>query len=204
MRTYALEKGIPFWNFFNTMPFGPHSDPTEAQLRWQINASIAYGAKGVLYFCYYTPLSPEFPKGGAIITRDDRRTRHYDEAQRINARLKQLGGTLMRLTSTGVYRIPRGEDPATVLKGTGIAGIDEGDYLVGSFAHGDGRRAIWLMNYDFAYSAWPTIAFDAAADTVREVSPVTGEATPVKDDSPDMDGLQLSLDAAEGRLFLLP
>lgn len=204
MRKYALEKGVPFWNFFNTMPFGPHSDPTEAQLRWQINASIAYGAKGVLYFCYYTPLSPEFPKGGAIITRDDRRTRHYDEAQRINARLKQLGGTLMRLRSTGVYRVPRGEEPMTVLQGTGIARIDAGDYLVGTFLHADGRRGLWLMNYDFAYSAWPTIEFDKPADAVSEVSPITGEAVPVKEDSPDMDGLQLSLDAAEGRLFLLP
>ena len=68
MRRVALERDIPFWNFFNTMPFGPHSDPTEAQLRWQIYTSLAYGAKGVLYFCYWTPRGGEFPKGGAIIT----------------------------------------------------------------------------------------------------------------------------------------
>lgn len=54
-RRHANAANIPFWNFFNCMPFGPHSDPTEAQLRWQINASIAHGAKGVLYFCYWTP-----------------------------------------------------------------------------------------------------------------------------------------------------
>jgi hypothetical protein len=29
MRKYSLQEGIPFWNFFNTMPFGPHFDPTE-------------------------------------------------------------------------------------------------------------------------------------------------------------------------------
>lgn len=52
MRKYSLRRGIPFWNYFNTMPFGPHYDPTEAQLRWQIYTSIAYGARGVLYFCY--------------------------------------------------------------------------------------------------------------------------------------------------------
>ena len=39
MRREALAYGVPFWNFFNTMPFGPHTDPTEAQLRWQIYAS---------------------------------------------------------------------------------------------------------------------------------------------------------------------
>jgi len=55
MRRESLKAGIPFWNFFNTMPFGPHTDPTEAQLRWQIYTSLAYGAKGVMYFCYWTP-----------------------------------------------------------------------------------------------------------------------------------------------------
>ena len=34
------------------MPFAGHSDPTEAQLAWQIFTSLAYGAKGILYFCY--------------------------------------------------------------------------------------------------------------------------------------------------------
>ena len=59
------------------------------------------GAKGVLYFCYYTPVSDEFPKGGAIIRVDGRRTRHYDQAKRINAAIKNLGPTIMKLTSTG-------------------------------------------------------------------------------------------------------
>ena len=83
MRKYALEADIPHWNFFNVVPFGPHSDPTEAQIRWQIYTSIAYGSKGVLYFCYWTPRGGEFPKGGAIITPDGQKTRHYDQARRI-------------------------------------------------------------------------------------------------------------------------
>ncbi|HRT10865.1 MAG TPA: hypothetical protein P5233_20975, partial [Candidatus Paceibacterota bacterium] len=66
-RRQSLAAGIPFWNFFNTMPYGPHSDPTEAQLRWQIFASLVHGAKGVMYFCYWTPAGDEFPKGGAIL-----------------------------------------------------------------------------------------------------------------------------------------
>ena len=46
MRKQSLEANIPFWNFFNIMPYGPHTDPTESQLRWQIYSSLAYGAKG--------------------------------------------------------------------------------------------------------------------------------------------------------------
>lgn len=204
MRRYSVAAGIPFWNFFNTMPFGPHFDPTEAQLRWQIYTSLAYGAKGVLYFCYWTPGGAEFPRGGAIITAEGRRTRHYGQAQRINAVLKRLGPTLMSLTSTGVLRLPADADTGSALAGSPIRSLTPGDYLVGTFSHADGRRAVLLNNYSFAYTAWPTVEFDVDPDQVREVSPATGEEIALVDDSPAMPGLQLSLDVGEGRLFLLP
>ena len=210
MREQSLRSHIPFWNFFNTMPFGPHTDPTEGQLRWQIFASIAYGAKGVLYFCYYTPVSPEFPKGGAILYRDGRLSRHYYQAMRINREVKNLGPTLMNLESTKVYRIAPGDDPAKVLAGSPIknlikADVDpQPDYLVGAFRHTDGRRAVLLQNYQFAFTAWPTVEFDAPADKVVEVDKFTGKEHPILDDSPEMPGLQISLDAGDARLFLLP
>ncbi len=204
MRRESLAAGVPFWNFFNAMPYGPHTDPTEAQLRWQIFTSLAYGAKGVMYFCYWTPRGDEFPKGGAILTADGRRTRHYEEARRINAGLKNLGPTLMSLTSAGVRRVKPGAVTPEALKGSFVTAISEGDYLIGSFRLPDGRRAVLLNNYDFAYSAWPTVSFDAPAGTVQEVSPKSGRIAEVMDDSPDMPGLQVSLDAGDGRLFVLP
>jgi hypothetical protein len=210
MRKYSQEADIPFWNFFNSMPFGTQTDPTEAQLRWQIYSSLAYGAKGVLYFCYYTPVSPEFPKGGAIIARNDKPTRHYDQAKRINFELKNLGDTLMKLTSTSVLRVKPDDQVKEVLAGSPIrnlSGADDDpkpDYLIGVFRHQDGRRAVLLNNYHFAYTAWPTVEFDAEAEKVLEVSKVDGQPQPVADDSPEIEGIQISLDAGEGRLFLLP
>ena len=204
MRRVSLERGIPFWNFFNTMPFGPHYDPTEAQLRWQIFTSLAYGAKGVLYFCYWTPKGREFPKGGAIITAEGRRTRHYDQSARINAAVKNLGPVLMKLTSTAVNRISPKDDPAAILKDAPIRNLTPGDYLVGVFTHADGRRAVLLNNYRHDYTAWPTVEFDIDPSQVMEVSQKNGQIAPVIDDSPAMEGLQISLDAGEGRLFLLP
>ena len=210
MRKYSLEMGIPHWNFFNTMPFGPHYDPTEAQLRWQVYTSIAYGSKGVLYFCYWTPGkgakgAGEFPKGGAIITAEGKRTRHYEQAKRINAGLKNLGPTIMKLTSTDVIRIKPGDDPAKALETSGIKSISKGgDYLIGVFKHADGRRAVLINNYDPNYTTWPTVEFDAPDSKVIEVDAADGKQKPVRDDSPEMPGLQISLDAGEGRLFLLP
>jgi hypothetical protein len=202
-REQSLAAGIPFWNFFNTMPYGPHSDPTEAQLRWQIYASLAYGAKGVMYFCYWTPAGHEFPKGGAIIRRDGTRTRHYDEATRINATLKNLGPTLMQLTSTGVYRIKAKDDIAKGLEGSPLRSITPGEYLIGAFNHKDGRKAVLIQNYHFAYSLWPTVEFTVPMNAVKEVCRKSGKEVPMYDESPDMPGMQVSLDAGEGRLFIL-
>ena len=204
MRRHSLAANIPFWNFFNALPYGPHTDPTEAQLRWQVFTSLAYGAKGVMYFCYWTPVGADFPKGGAIITLNGRKTRHYAEAQRINGALKNLGPTLMQLTSTSVVRLRPKGDPSTALNDTALRSISDGDYLIGMFQHADGRRATLVNNYHFAYSAWPTVVFDADHAAIMEVNPKTGKETAVMDDSPDMTGLQISLDAGEGRLFLVP
>jgi hypothetical protein len=203
MRKYSLRANIPFWNFFNTMPFRSHYDPTEAQLKWQIYTSLTYGAKGVLYFCYWTPSGGEFPKGGAIITAEGRKTRHYEQAKRINRGVKNLGPTLMKLTSAGVYRVGPDKDPGDVLRHTLIKGLTKGDYLVGVFEHADGRQAILLNNYSFAYTAWPTLEFNVPLSQVREICKETGKEIEVIDDSPAMEGLQISLDSGEGRLFLL-
>ncbi len=203
MRKYSLRAKIPFWNFFNIMPYGNHFDPTEAQLRWQIYTSIAYGAKGVLYFCYWTPKGGEFPKGGAIITAEGRKTHHYEQARRINLGIKQLGPTLMLLTSVGVFRIEPEKNQSDLLKKTPIRNLTTGDYLLGVFKHTDGRKAVLINNYSFSYTAWPTVEFNVPLDQVREICRKTGKEIAVVDDSPAMKGLQISLDSGDGRLFLI-
>ena len=213
LRTHSMKAGVPFWNFFNIMPYGPHTDPTESQVRWQIYTSLAYGAKGVMYFCYFTPQGgAEFPKGGAIIHADGRKSRHYGEAQRINAELEKLGPVIMQLSSEKVVHVDEaaGDVPPDKLAGLPITNLarakedPQGDYLVGAFKHADGRRAVLLNNYHFAYTAWPTVTFDASPESVVEVDKTTGEEYPIIDDSPLMEGLQISLGAGDGRLFLLP
>ncbi len=204
VRKYSLQKGIPFWNFFNTMPFYTLHDPTESQIRWQIYTSLAYGSKGVMYFCYQSPHGREYEKGGAILNLEGRKTRHYDQARRINREVKNLGPTLMKLTSTGVHRVKPYEDKDELLKDTPIKILTNGYYLVGVFKHDDGRTAVLLNNYNHSYTAWPTVKFNVPLDQVREVCKKTGKEIPVIDDSSAVKGLQISLDSAEGRLFLLP
>jgi hypothetical protein len=167
----------------------------------------------VLYFCYWTPGkgkagAGEFPKGGAIITAEGLKTRHYDEARRINAELKNLGPTLMKLNSTNVYRIDTKNDPAKSLVGTPLRNVSRtggdphNEFLIGAFQHTDGRRAVVIVNHSYSFTAWPTIEFDA--EDVMEVDKTTGKEIPAVDDSPELKGFQLSLGAGDARLFLLP
>jgi hypothetical protein len=213
MRRHSVAAGIPFWNFFHSMPFADRMDPTEAQIRWMIHASIAHGSKGILYFCYWTPGqgnggTGEFPKGGAIITAEGHKTRHYDEARRINAGLERWGPVLMRLTGQGVVRYTTG-NPDAPLARTGIRSLTrvgsdpEATFLVGALTHSDGRRAVLLVNHNMAYTAWPTVAFDSENE-VREVDREDGLEHRLRDDSPELPGTQVSLGAGDARLFLLP
>lgn len=208
-RKQSLAANIPFWNYFYSMPFNDRLDPTEAQLRWQIFTSIAYGAKGVLYFCYWSPRDTPFRKGGAIMTAEGLPTRHYDEATRINAELKNLGPTLMKLKSTGVYYVTTTNanafpESCGLKEFEGIPGDPVGTYLVGTFDSADGSRAVVIVNDSYSFTGWLTMHLDVDPKQVMEVSKATGQLAPVIDDSPDIKGLQISFGAGDGRVFVLP
>lgn len=103
---------IPFWAFFNAMPFSPaHSDPTEAMIRWQALTALTYGASGVMYFCYWSPAHVFKLGGGLLVPRGKpngdvvyQRGPHWYEAQRINGVIRIHGGFLLGRRSIGVYR----------------------------------------------------------------------------------------------------
>mmetsp|Transcript_28819 Transcript_28819/g.66595 ORF Transcript_28819/g.66595 Transcript_28819/m.66595 type:complete len:425 (-) Transcript_28819:33-1307(-) len=218
LRERSLQAGIGFWNFFNTMPFGSHTDPSEAQIRWQVFTSLAYGAKGVLYFCYWTPKGSEFIKGGAIMMPVDTidnyvRGPHYFHAQRINSVLVNYGAVLLRANSTAVYLVDGSSDPKAVLASSPVESIgdtpwsggaawDEA-YLIGEFRLEDSRTALVVHNHRFDSNLWPTIVFRNASAVVLEVDRSSGEIVPVQDCSPGMPGLQLDLAAGDGRVLIL-
>ena len=50
MRAVSLRTGVPFWNFFKAVQVGDvDSDPTEAQLRWQVLLCTLYMYMAYLY-----------------------------------------------------------------------------------------------------------------------------------------------------------
>merc|ERR1740130_2497634 len=89
MRKYALKAGIPFWNYFGVeRVFGGESEVSEAMIRWQMFTSLAYGAKGLLYFCYWggilqnvTAVRDSHANSTLVLNHQ------YDRAKRINSHI---------------------------------------------------------------------------------------------------------------------
>lgn len=213
LKEAAEKAGIPFWIYFDAMSFGAYGDPSEAQLRWQAFTAVAFGAKGVLYFCYQSPWWGDdlfFAKDGALIDRNGRKTRHYEQAKRINGELKNLGPTLMKLSPVRTLHLEGGTSyDAQTLAGTAIAMLGTAlkddpplNIELGTLKHTDGRNSLIMVNNDVTYTAWTTVAFIVPPDKVVEIDKRTGKEVPVYDESPKIPGLQLSFDCGEGRVFL--
>jgi len=206
LRTEALGHNIPFWNFVKALPYRTEADPTEAEIRWQVYASVTYGARGILYMGYWTPTDDPLVKGNAMIAPDGKRTAHYAQARRINAELKNLGPDLMELHSLAVGRFHAGDQQSELTSAVRLQPGPDGaqpDFLIGTFSEPAGAEAVILTNYrcDDAV-VQPTVTFPVPADQVQEVSKVTGKHVAVTDADPNTPGLQLTFKGGEGRLFI--
>ena len=117
------------------MPYGttPY-DVSEGEMRWQVYTSLALGAKGVLYFCYWSPVNDHtFLRGQAIMTPRamelgkaptiDQQvpSQKYPIVQRLNSKLKVLGNFLLKKDSSAVLQLHgplRCQLPASVRPGS--------------------------------------------------------------------------------------
>jgi len=120
IRNFSRRFGVPSWGFIQSGGFyGPRIGlarrrrPTENELFWQINVALAYGAKGLQYFTYWTPVNPQIQFGNALISGNGDLTDLYYSATRANDYLRKVGGQLLPLKSESVMhakerRLPRG------------------------------------------------------------------------------------------------
>lgn len=225
IRANALAQSppIPFWNFFASMPFNGRPDMSEAQMRWQAFTSLAYGARGLLYFCLWSPTGSPFVWSGAVLTpivplADPSAPPtyvpgiHYDHATRINTKLRVLGGWLMQATSTSVLLASGNGTEAVAVPGAAVplasvAGSGAGPSwaaLVGFFSLSSQlwTAAALVHNQDPSAPAILTLVGTNASAPVWEIDASTGQPRGAVDDAPSLPGWQVSLDAGDARLFV--
>jgi hypothetical protein len=200
IRRQGLKHGVPFGFIFLATPHGAFRDPNEIELRWQVFAGLAYGARAMFYFTYWTP-APDgantFRNG--IIEQDGTRTKHYDMAKGINADVKAWAPTLMKLTSTGVYHT--GVVPTGCQKLSDAAGLEiKGDasLVIGTFRHVDGTRWAMVVNRDFKQVASAKLRPIESANAIEELKPADGRLVPAEMEA---NGVPLLLPPGGARLL---
>jgi len=140
---------VPFWNFFGVQHvFSGQPDPTEAQIRWQVFTSLAFGAKGFMYFCYW---------GGILTQRHEWQrpnqthlvlTRHYEEAKRINTDVLAWEKYLLAANSTGVWYVNE-TTPLPATSGCALATLNGVAFTNPSPGPTAGRLLLGQFEYEY-------------------------------------------------------
>ncbi len=176
VRSLSLKAGLPFWQIILVVPCLPYRNPSEADLRWQVWTTLAYGAKGVSYFTYWTPDGDNFRN--AIIDPFGERTEHYGKVRLINREIGKLGPILSRLRPLGVYhssvpyngvRPPESGSPPQYLVGSSDEPITVGEFA----GEGDAVHLI-IVNRRLDRSICPRFIVKPSFRQYSQISRVTG------------------------------
>lgn len=204
VRKHCLQAKLPFVQIVLTVPHGPYRDPDETDLRWQAYTTLAYGAKGILWFTYWTPpFDPQWRFRNAIINEKGVPSTKYTILKDLHGRIRTLARTQMRLRSMGVYHtppLPKGTVPLD--NRSPVAECDAENILIGWLRDGQRKDYIWVVNRAFHQSQRVTLRLRASVHEVGEVNPVDGLVRHVPYDASNRS-VQTTLLPGEGRLFAL-
>ncbi len=202
-RRLALERGIDWGIIVQLGAWGGQPSPNENGLRWQAFNSLAYGARSLGWFCYLT----EFEYGGMnwrdnVIDRDGFRTNNYTKIRRLNAKILQLGKTLIGLRSTGVYHTAPLPELTQGLAGAKlISGITGGAFVLGEFTNTKNERYFMIVNRDLNAPATAILEWQSTPRKLEEISPQTGALIPAEGFVPTAKTWVVALVPGEGRLY---
>ena len=177
IRAAALRQGIPFWNIVLSNAHFTYADPSPAGLRFQIYTTLAYGARGISFFTYFTPdagnyrLAPIDPWG--------EKTPTWDMLREAIMPIHALGPTYLRLNSLNVFHTPEALPGGSGIESSHfLEKISAGSFVIGEFQSAKGQPYVMVVNKDMQHSVSFTIQFKAPGKMLR-TSPHTGVSQPV-------------------------
>ncbi len=219
IRRVSLQFGVPSWVFIQSVGFDSaypgfqdRRRPNEAEIQWQVNVSLAYGAKGIQYFTYWTPDSQPGDSlrfGQALIALDGTQTALYDYAKKVNAYLGVMGKALLPLVSESVVhareeRLPLGAKP---FKADGyVSAVSGSPLILGRFLRPGmpDVRYFFVTNRSLARVAESRLALSRPIRGVYKLDIGTDEFVRVSPQAADgRQYLRLKLAPGEARLYRL-
>jgi hypothetical protein len=174
IRSAAKKHGLPFWNIVLTVAHFNYREPTDADIRFQVFSTLAYGGRGLAYFTYFAPEVGNYR--GAPIDQFGHPTPAWDRLRNVNLQVGRLAPVLLQLSSDAVYHF--GEVPE-LAHGPGgkslIESVGDAPFLVGDFTHRDGSRHAMIVNKDLTRSRHCAPRFRTPPRQAQMVSPYTGQ-----------------------------
>ena len=149
----AKAAGVPFWCFLQTMAYGnSNRSPDYDDLRWQAYTSLAFGARGLQHFCYWTPTDGTEHFEDAMIDREGNKTPIYDYASQVNHELLAFDHIYLSYEAVGQMVWPKENAPIhTYMESplesfAPVKNVEGGPVLMGCFQDKDGNAALMLVN----------------------------------------------------------
>jgi hypothetical protein len=149
IRAAALRYRVPFLVIVQAMPHGPYRDPTGAELAWQVHHALAFGARGISYFAYWTPVhvaeADRWHFRHGLVEHGDP-TEHFADAAAINRTARAYAAQLTGMRSVAIADSEERFAPGFPLGP--LAAVAGAPVTAGAFA-GRGAFAILLVNQDY-------------------------------------------------------
>ena len=202
-RAAANREGIPFMIIVLLTAHGPCRDLTEAEIRFEVYQSLAYGASRLSYFTYWTPGTEWDERDiwhwrSGMIDATGHPTHHYDMVARVNRELQSIGNALITQKSRGVFHAGTCPDTKTIpWPGAfgDLASIKATALTVGCFTDG----YVLLANQDYQSPQVATLTVRGQKQLLR-YQKQSGAWTPLT----AVDGCyRIPLGAGDGELLRL-
>ncbi len=188
----SQKTGTPFMIIILVVEHGCYRCLTEAEIRWEVFNSLAYGVKRITYFTYWTP-GADHDEGNDIwhwqngmMNRDGTRNQHFYDVARINRELTAVGNILLPFSVKDVFHFggePDGKvrywpgscgDVTAMEADRATVGFYEGGYVLVAnknytdpaavtFQTTDGKR---VMHYNKQSGLWSPLAAEDGTYTL--------------------------------------
>ena len=137
--------GLEFMTFIQSTECASHVLPTRAMLNYQAATSLAYGAKGLLYFTYAQVIHDQNNEcfGPAVIDKDGNKTHVYNDITEINNKIHKNGKLFLELKHRGVVFFSKDFEKFSTIQPD--FKIDTDEILVGVFDY-DGKTYLYPVN----------------------------------------------------------
>lgn len=219
VRSNAEKHKIPWWNYIAAGMPVPKTEPNEdteslcadeGRFQWNINTTLALGAKGLEYYTLFghmgtietlpgESLPYDFQRSG-LIGAWGNKTQWWHYAKNIYKQIAAIDEVLMNASNKGVLIYGEQAEKETkdcdfVIKGSSWRELKslDGDAMVGCFNYG-GKTALYVVNYDTEYAQKIRLDFHNA----YKIS-ITQDA---KESKMKTKSLTLDMKAGEGALII--